>query len=125
VLSNWTLAPIIEVSSGRPFNILTVPNRNFNFSTNTDRPLVVPAGTGTNACGDPVVANSFSPTGFFQLPCFLNGTFNGQPGQEFRDAPLHVFTDLRVGRSFHWATGFGWRGRWMSLTSSTNSTWRM
>jgi len=100
VLSNWTLAPIIEVSSGRPFNILTGTDRNFNFSTNTDRPLVVPAGTGTNACGDPVVANSFSPTGFFQLPCFLNGTFNGNLGRNSGTRPYTVFTDLRVGRSF-------------------------
>jgi hypothetical protein len=101
LLSDWTFAPIIEASSGRPFNILTGTDRNFNFSTNTDRPLIVPAGTATNSCGDPVVASSFSPTGFFQLPCFLNGTFNGNLGRNSAVRPKTIFTDLRVARRIH------------------------
>ena len=42
--SNWTFAPIIEASSGRPFNIIVGEDRNFDFGTTTDRPLAVPAG---------------------------------------------------------------------------------
>ena len=99
--SDWTFAPIIEASSGRPFNILTGTDRNFNFSTNTDRPLIVPVGTTTNLCGDPVVASSFSPTGFFQLPCFLNGTFNGNLGRNAGRRPTTIFSDLRVARRIH------------------------
>jgi hypothetical protein len=40
VLSNFTIAPIIEVSSGRPFNIITNVDTNNDQSTQTDRPNV-------------------------------------------------------------------------------------
>ncbi len=96
--SNWMLAPIIEFSSGRPFNILTGTDRNFDFSASTDRPMVVPASAGTNSCGDPVVASKSSPTGFFQLPCFLDGTFAGNLKRNAGLRPSTVFTDLRVSR---------------------------
>ena len=65
--SNWTFAPILEVASGRPFNIITGNPDNFQFSPSTSRPNVVPAGTPATPCG-PTVASSFSPTGFFQEP---------------------------------------------------------
>jgi hypothetical protein len=65
--SNWTFAPIVEFSSGRPFNIITGSADNFQFSPDTGRPNVVAAGTAT-PCGD-AVASRFSPTGFFSEPC--------------------------------------------------------
>jgi len=40
VLANITLAPIIEIGSGRPFNILTGTDTNIDASSNTDRPNV-------------------------------------------------------------------------------------
>ncbi len=98
LFNDWTFAPIIEVSSGRPFNIVTSTDRNFDVSVGTDRPMVVPAGTATNACGDPAVASRFSPTGFFQLPCFLNGTFSGNLGRNTGSRPWTVFNDLRVAK---------------------------
>jgi hypothetical protein len=39
-LSNFTIAPIIEFSSGRPFNIITNVDTNNDQSTQTDRPNV-------------------------------------------------------------------------------------
>ncbi len=102
-LNNVTFAPIVEVSSGRPFNIITFSDRNFDFSVGTDRPMVVPAGTAVNACGDPVVASRFSPTGFFQLPCFLDGTFNGNLGRNTGTRPWTVFNDLHVAKRFRLA----------------------
>ena len=53
LLSGWILAPIIEFSSGRPFNILTGSSDNFQFSPDTGRPntFVNPACT---ALGYPV-----------------------------------------------------------------------
>ena len=96
--SNWMFAPIVEFSSGRPFNILTGTDRNFDFSASTDRPMVVPAGSGTNSCGDPVVASKYSPTGLFQLPCFLDGTFAGNLSRNAGVRPSTLFTDLRVSR---------------------------
>ncbi len=98
LFSDWTLAPVIEVGSGRPFNIITSTDRNFDLGVGTDRPRVVEGNAPPTACGDPVVASSFSPTGFFQLPCFLNGTFTGNLGRNAGVRPTTVFTDLRVAR---------------------------
>ncbi|HET8666920.1 MAG TPA: hypothetical protein VFM10_03000, partial [Terriglobales bacterium] len=98
LFSNWTLAPVIEVGSGRPFNIIVGSDRNFDFSTGTDRPLAVTADTPRNGCGDTAVASKFSPTGFLQPPCFLNGTFQGTIGRNSGVRPYNVFTDLRISR---------------------------
>jgi len=98
VFSEWTFAPIIEVNSGRPFNIIVGSDRNFDFTTGTDRPLIVPAGTPTNACGDAAVPSNFSPTGFLQPPCFVNGTFQGNLARNAGLRPTTVFTDLRISK---------------------------
>ena len=96
--SNWTFAPIIEASSGRPFNIIVGEDRNFDFGTTTDRPLAVPAGAPANACGDMPVASKFSPTGFLQPACFLSGTLIGNLSRNAGVRPSTVFTDMRVAR---------------------------
>lgn len=108
IFSNFTVAPIIEASSGRPFNILVGSDRNFDFGSNTDRPRTA-AGGQTNLCGDVAVASVYSPTGFFIPACFIDGTFNGVAsnpltGDLRRNAglrPMTIFTDIRVGRRFH------------------------
>jgi Carboxypeptidase regulatory-like domain/TonB dependent receptor len=103
LFSNWTIAPFIEVASGRPFNILTGNADNFQFSPNTGRPNVVPAGTPNSPCGA-TVASKFSPTGFFQEPCFasnFNGTLlslDGNLGRNTGVKPWTVFNDFRVAR---------------------------
>jgi hypothetical protein len=103
LFSNWTIAPFIEVASGRPFDILTGNADNFQFSPNTGRPNVVPAGTPDSPCG-PTVASKFSPTGFFQEPCFasnFNGTLlslDGNLGRNTGVKPWTVFNDFRVAR---------------------------
>jgi len=99
--SDWTVAPIIEAASGRPFNIITGDDRNFDFSTPTDRPLIVAAGTGPNSCGDLAAASRFSPTGFLQPACFLDGTLDGNLGRNAGTKPMNVFTDIRVGKRIH------------------------
>ena len=99
-LSYFTVAPIIEASSGRPFNILVGEDRNFQFSPNADRPLAVPANTPVNACGDVPVASRYSPTGFLQPACFLNGVLDGNLKRNAGIKPTTVFTDLRIGRTF-------------------------
>jgi hypothetical protein len=54
-LADFIVAPIFELSSGRPFNILTGVDTNRDLSSNTDRPNVLPNGTlcvpGTTGCG--------------------------------------------------------------------------
>jgi len=108
--SYWTLAPLIEFSSGRPFNIITSSDDNFQLSSLTGRPNVVPAGTPTNACGYPTVASRFSKTGFFQEPCFAdyspaqfaapNGLLllDGNLGRNAGVTPWTVFNDMRVAK---------------------------
>src|SRR5207237_2502326 len=77
LLSDWTIAPIFEISSGRPFAILTGADTNFDFGSNTDRPNVVRAGTGTDSCAHAPVDTKYSPTGFLQAGCFIDGTVPG------------------------------------------------
>ncbi len=43
-LSNFTIAPVLEISSGRPFNILTGTDTNGDLQGSTDRPSVTDAG---------------------------------------------------------------------------------
>ncbi len=109
-LSDWTVAPIIEISSGRPFNILVGGDRNFDFGPNTDRPLIVSSGT-TNLCGDTAVDSVFSPAGAFIPACFVDGVFDGVAsnpiagdlGRNAATRPYTVFTDLRLARRFHFS----------------------
>jgi Carboxypeptidase regulatory-like domain/TonB dependent receptor len=119
LLSDWTIAPIIEVSSGRPFNILTGSPDNFQFSPDTGRPNIVPAGTPQNICGDSAVASKFSPTGFFQEPCFADFLAGGTPtlqaldgnlGRNAGTKPWVVFNDLRIGRKIPIGERFSWEG---------------
>jgi Carboxypeptidase regulatory-like domain/TonB dependent receptor-like, beta-barrel len=97
-LSDWTFAPLIEFSSGRPFNIITGNGDNLQLSSLTGRP-----NTFVNpACG-PGVNSKASPTGVFQEPCVLNfnGTLLSLDGNLGRNAgltPWTVFDDLRVAK---------------------------
>ena len=108
VFSDWTVAPIIEFSSGRPFNVITGTDQNFNFSTSTDRPNAVAPGTPTNACGNPTVLSKASPTGAFQIPCFVdanpldgvfNGSLDGNLGRNAGTRPMTIFTDMRFAKT--------------------------
>ena len=67
VLSDFTIAPIIEISSGRPFNIITNVDANNDQSTQTDRPSVNSDGTlcvpGNPGCITPLITNGQFSTG--------------------------------------------------------------
>jgi hypothetical protein len=45
IFSDFTLAPIVEISSGRPFNIVTGADSNGDLQSSNDRPSVNSAGT--------------------------------------------------------------------------------
>ena len=108
--SNWTVAPIIEVASGRPFNILTGTSDNLQFDASGSRPNIVASGTPTNACGYPTVASKYSPSGFLQEVCFADLTpaqlasptalllLDGTLGRNRGVQPWTVFNDLRIAR---------------------------
>ncbi|HEV8426918.1 MAG TPA: TonB-dependent receptor [Pyrinomonadaceae bacterium] len=86
-LSNFTLAPIFEISSGRPFNILSNQDTNNDQSNQTDRPTVLSDGTlcvaGTTGCA----------------PLITNGQFtSGSLGRNFGLTHRYVSLDLRVAK---------------------------
>jgi len=65
-LADFTLAPIFEISSGRPFNILSNQDTNNDQSNQTDRPAVLPGGLlcvpGSPGC-TPLITNGQFSTG--------------------------------------------------------------
>jgi hypothetical protein len=107
--SNWTVAPIIEVSSGRPFNILVGSDVNFDSGSKTDRPSIVPASSPTPVGCLPPAASQFSPTGFLQPACYNDGVIDGivsnsligNLGRNAGHLPTTIFTDFRVARRFN------------------------
>ena len=108
VFSGFTVAPIIEISSGRPFNIVTGTDTNFDFDPLTDRPNAVAANSGTDELRHSPSAPRFSPTGYLNLPCYIDAppvqprqsAFNGTLARNTGIRPYTVFTDLRIARSF-------------------------
>ena len=97
LMSDWTVAPIIEVGSGRPFNIITGVDNNFDFGTTTDRPSTA-AQNETNSCGFTAVASKYSPTGYLIAPCWKDGAFTGNIGRNAGLRPMTIFTDMRVSK---------------------------
>jgi hypothetical protein len=67
IFADFTLAPIIEISSGRPFNIITNFDANNDQSSQTDRPSVNADGSlcipGTPGCVTPLITNGQFSTG--------------------------------------------------------------
>jgi outer membrane receptor protein involved in Fe transport len=116
VFSNVTVAPIFEVSSGRPFNILTGTDTNFDFNPLTDRPNAVAPGSGLTGCNNAPVLSKYSPTGAFNLPCYIDAPATAGPASSYyagdlgRNAgvmPYTVFTDIRIARAFTFSHDIG------------------
>jgi len=105
-LSDWTFAPIIQVASGRPFNITTAGGDNFQISSLTSRPNT----TIDPACGS-VYQSKYSPSGTFQEPC-INGfvanmiyptllQLDGNLGRNAGTQPWTLFDDVRIARRIY------------------------
>ncbi|HXF42443.1 MAG TPA: TonB-dependent receptor [Pyrinomonadaceae bacterium] len=100
--ADFTIAPIIEISSGRPFNIITNIDTNNDQSTQTDRPDVT---TGGQLCAATLPV-SLVPAG---APCSLfdfdkNGNIIFGIGSLGRNMGLtgpYASVDLRVSRGFY------------------------
>ncbi|MEP6847496.1 MAG: TonB-dependent receptor, partial [Acidobacteriota bacterium] len=95
-MADFTVAPIIEISSGRPFNIITNVDTNNDQSSQTDRPSVNPDGSlcvpGAAGCITPLITNGMFSTGNLG-----------------RDRGLtHAFAtfDMRLSRAFHFGERF-------------------
>ncbi len=103
VFSDWTWAPLLEIASGRPFNIITGNGDNLQLSSLTSRPNT----TVDPACG-PVYHSKYSPTGTFQEPC-INGfvatgkvpsllQLDGNLGRNAGISPWTAFGDMRISK---------------------------
>jgi len=86
-LSNFTLAPIFEISSGRPFNILSNQDTNNDQSNQTDRPTVLADGTlcvaGTPGCVGVITGGQFTA---------------GSLGRNFGLTHRYVSIDMRLSK---------------------------
>jgi carboxypeptidase family protein/TonB-dependent receptor-like protein len=87
-LSDFTVSPIFEVSSGRPFNILSNQDTNNDQSNQTDRPSVLADGTlcvpGATGCA----------------PLISNGVFTaGSLGRNMGITHRYMSLDMRLARA--------------------------
>ncbi|HEV2687111.1 MAG TPA: hypothetical protein VGV35_01115, partial [Bryobacteraceae bacterium] len=106
VFSDWTFAPLLDVASGRPFNIITGNGDNLQLSSLTGRPNT----TVSPACGASY-KSKYSPTGSLQEPC-INGfvatlttptllQLDGSLGRNAGIQPWTVFDDMRVAKRIY------------------------
>jgi hypothetical protein len=111
IFSDWTFAPVVEFSSGRPFNIITGNGDNLQLSSLTGRPNT----TVDPACGT-VYKSKYSPTGVLQEPC-INGfiatgtvptllQLDGNLGRNAGVTPWTVFNDMRVSKRIYFTERF-------------------
>jgi carboxypeptidase family protein len=99
LLSDWTVAPLISIGSGRPFNLLD--------GSGQQRPNVAVSAATTDLCGNQAAASKYSPSGYLIPVCTNDGVYDGIVsvpvyGTLSRDAgrmPMTVFDDLRLSRS--------------------------
>ncbi|MEE8199525.1 MAG: hypothetical protein V3R29_00005, partial [Candidatus Acidoferrales bacterium] len=113
IFADFTVSPIFQASSGRPFTVLTGSDLNLDFGPTTDRPSVVPAGT-PGAVSSPFIDGvAFLPP----TNCPPNSTAQTLPfgctgnlGRNTFKRPETWRMDLRVARSFYlgerWSVDF-------------------
>src|SRR5205807_5342351 len=92
LVSDWTFAPVIEVSSGRPFNVITGNGDNLQLSSLTGRPN----STVNPACGT-TYQSKYSPTGRVQEPCILG--FLPSAARPTASTPTLLLLDGKLGRN--------------------------
>jgi hypothetical protein len=101
LLSDWTVAPLLSIGSGRPFNLLD--------GSGEQRPDLAATASTTDLCGNHATASRYSPTGYLIPVCTNDGTYDGIVtvpvyGTLARNTgrmPMTVFNDLRVSRTLN------------------------
>ncbi len=92
-LSNFTIAPIVEISSGRPFNILSNQDTNNDQSNQTDRPSVL--ADGTLCVPGTVVPGTTTPC----APLISGGVFtSGSLARNFGITNGFMSVDMRIAK---------------------------
>ncbi|MCZ6515026.1 MAG: hypothetical protein O6850_04085 [Acidobacteria bacterium] len=102
IFADFVVAPIVEVSSGRPYSVITGTDFNLDLGANTDRPSVATSGG---------VSSPFIPGTSFTLPTVCDETFTlgatslsppfgctGNLGRNTFTRPGFAQVDLRVSR---------------------------
>lgn len=91
-LHGFSLSPIVEIASGRPFNIIAPGDANGDFQSTNERPFVLPDGSlcrGQNA-----VASTNDPA------CVLGFPINGSLGRNMGITHNYFTVDARLTRRF-------------------------
>jgi outer membrane receptor protein involved in Fe transport len=78
LFANFTVSPVIEVASGRPYNVLIGSDPNLDFGTATNRPSFLPAGTAVPPGFPPAVTSPFIKKFEFIIPTRCIGS-DGTP----------------------------------------------
>jgi hypothetical protein len=126
IFADFTIAPIFEISSGRPFNIITNVDANNDQSSQTDRPNVLADGTlcvpGQTENG--VMCGSRFETVDGQL-VFATGNLGRNRGitDKFMSLDLRVARSIRFGERFRLeliAEGFNLFNRFNEASASPN-----
>jgi len=124
IFADFTIAPILEISSGKPFNIITNVDSNNDQSSQTDRPRVLANGTLCAPGADPGCGTIFATDANNQT-VFATGDMGRNRGRTHGYASL----DLRISRAFHFgerirldliAEGFNLFNRFNEASASPN-----
>ncbi|MGC2236561.1 MAG: carboxypeptidase-like regulatory domain-containing protein [Pyrinomonadaceae bacterium] len=127
IFADFTIAPIFEISSGRPFNIITNVDANNDQSSQTDRPNVLADGTlcvpGDVLSGGGTCGSRFE-TVDGQL-VFASGNLGRNRGitDKFMSLDLRVARSIRFGERFRLeliAEGFNLFNRFNEASASPN-----
>ena len=102
VFSKFTIAPIVELSSGRPFNIITNFDANNDQSSQTDRPNVL--SDGTLCIPGSTLADGRQCGSMFQTDQNGNLAFaTGDLGRNLGRTHSFASVDMRITRSFYFS----------------------
>jgi hypothetical protein len=109
-LADFTVAPIIELSSGRPFNIITNVDANNDQSTQTDRPDVLADGTlctPTLPASGPGSVPIGAPCSMYDVNSAGQLVFaTGDLGRNFGRTHSFMSVDLRISRAIRFGERF-------------------
>lgn len=122
--SDFTIAPIIELSSGRPFNIITNVDQNNDQSSQTDRPRVLPDGTLCAPSADAGCGTIFETDANGAL-VFATGNLGRNRGitHSFASFDLRIARSIRFGERMRLeliAEGFNLFNRFNEASASPN-----
>ena len=108
--SNFTVAPLIEVSSGRPFSVISSEDTRLELSASNDRPSVVPAGTAGATTSPYIHGFAFVPANVcltdagkpFTVPGVTPSQgCDGNLGRDRFTMPMFFSFDMRVSKGIN------------------------